>query len=99
MVCFARQSILTMPPPTHPGKLTVQGNLKKNPRGGMVRNCNKGGGKCIGNLGREGKGRELALRSFILCTEGSSNCDSHQLYLRVGNRLNFIIYSSALMFM
>ena len=36
----------------------------------MVRNCNKGGGKCIGDLGREGKGREVALRSFILCTEG-----------------------------
>ena len=97
MVCFARQSILTMPPPTHPGKLTVQGNLKKNPRGGMVRNCNKGGGKCIGNLGREGKGSNSKELHFMY--RGSGNCDSHQLYLRVGDRLNFIIYSSALMFM
>ena len=63
----------------------------------MVRNCNKGGGKCIGNLGREGKGSSSKELHFMY--RGSGNCDSHQLYLRVGDRLNFIIYSSALMFM
>ena len=93
------QFLLCLSPPTQENKWCRE-IRKKNPRGGVVRNCNKGGGgKYIGNLGREGKGREVALRSFILCTEGSGNCDSHQLYLRVGDRLNFIIYSSAFMFM
>lgn len=62
-----------------------------------MRNCNKGGWKCIGNLGREGKGSSSKELHFMY--RGSGNCDSHQLYLRVGDRLNFIIYSSALMFM